>query len=95
MDPNSFLLNNQAPPPQNGLQNGVAPPPAAAATQNGAHVAMDVEEAATPLPVQAVDEKLKTRKEQEQDRKDLELGELLDMMEDWRPVVRRSPFPVA
>lgn len=31
--------------------------------------------------------KPKSRKEQEQDKKDLELGELLEMIDEWKPIV--------
>lgn len=32
-------------------------------------------------------ERLKSRKELEMEKKDLELGELLEMMDEWRPIV--------
>lgn len=35
-------------------------------------------------------ERPKTKKELEQDKKDLELGELLDMMDEWKPIVSRA-----
>ncbi|KAL8287701.1 hypothetical protein RQP46_003559 [Phenoliferia psychrophenolica] len=97
-----------APPQPQPLPNGngIAPAPspattpAAAATAalngNGV-VAMEVEESGQEQSQEAVEavveERPKTKKELEQDKKDLELGELLDMMDDWRPVVSLLPLP--
>lgn len=40
-------------------------------------------------PQQEVFERPKTKKELEQEKKDLELGELLELMDDWKPIVSR------
>lgn len=34
-----------------------------------------------------IDETPKSKKELEQEKKDMELGELLEMMEEWKPIV--------
>lgn len=35
-------------------------------------------------------ERPKTKKDLEQEKKDLELGELLDMMDEWKPIVSHA-----
>lgn len=42
-----------------------------------------------PLGEQPTYDKPKTRKDIEQEKKDVELGELLDMMDEWKPIVSR------
>lgn len=62
---------------------------AAAASGSGSGPMETDEQVAQEIP--------KTQKELEQEKKDLELAELLDMMDEWKPIVRSSspsfPFP--
>lgn len=45
--------------------------------------------AAEPLPdLPPLPERQKSKKEMDQDKKDLELSELLNMMDEWKPIVR-------
>lgn len=86
MNPSDFVLNGSQPTASTSQANGTGPALAGAVTANGVNgdAGMDIDPA-------ILEDKPKSRKELEQDKKDLELGELLDMMDEWKPIVSQWP----
>lgn len=93
MNPSAFQNTPSSSAPQ---QQPVASTFAAEPVPNGLDNALDMgmgmdidlsQFEGLPLPEL---ERPKTKKELEQEKKDLELGELLDMMDEWKPIVSRA-----
>lgn len=76
MNGGAAASSSQAPTPTQTQEEGTAP------TDDKMGIEEDDE-----VRVEEEEEKPKSRKELLQDKKDMELGEVLDMMEEWKPIV--------